>query len=110
VKVLCVCEGGNVRSRALAYMLHDLYHHEAIPVGWRWSSAETLAMLCGWADLIVVMQPWMTGKIAADHAAKVRVVDVGPDTYGLSIPTRLMDAITSAVGFRDLIAELRVKR
>lgn len=102
MKYLCVCVGGNVRSRALAYVLHDLMGHEAIPVGTRWMSPETLAMLCGWADVIVVMQPQIAMSIPPQFAGKVECVDVGEDTYGLHIPKNLMDAVSK--GARRLVS------
>lgn len=48
-RFLVVCDGGNVRSHALAYVLHDLKHHEAIPVGRLRVSAESMSHMCAWA-------------------------------------------------------------
>lgn len=99
MKILCVCEGGNVRSRALAYVLHDLKGHEAIPVGVRWMSSETAHMLSAWADRIVVMQSHLAAHFAVipDAKPKIRILDVGPDTYGLNISPDLMRQVHAGV-------------
>jgi len=97
VKILCVCEGGNVRSRALAYVLHDLKGHEAIPVGTRWMQRETWNLLGQWADRIVVMQPHLQAFVPTAFQFKVRVLDVGPDTYGLNISPSLMGQVHAGV-------------
>ena len=39
-------------------------------------------MLCGWAEMIVVMEPYMVNHIPPEHRAKTKVCDVGPDRYG----------------------------
>lgn len=90
MRFLCICEGGNVRSRAMAYVLHDLKGHEAIPIGRRWASLTTLHMMCLWADVVVVMQPEIASCVPKEFRSKVKVVDVGPDRYGLHIPADLL--------------------
>jgi hypothetical protein len=72
MKILCICEGGNVRSRALAYLLHDLMGHEAIPIGRRWASNATVHILCLWADRIAVMQPFMVESVPKEYHSKDR--------------------------------------
>jgi hypothetical protein len=71
--------------------------HEAIPVGRRWMSKDTLFTLCAWADRIVVMQPHMADSIPGPMREKVRVLDVGEDTYGLHIPDALMQKVMAGV-------------
>jgi len=90
VKYLCVCDGGNVRSHALAYVLHDLRGHESIAVGRLRVSKKTLTMLCDWADQIVLMQGHMTESIPAEYQTKIRVTDVGPDRFGIYIHPELL--------------------
>lgn len=90
MKFLCICEGGNVRSRAMAYILHDLKGHEAIPIGCRWASPETMRLLCGWADRIIVMQPHMINAVPGEFHPKTTCVDVGPDSYGLGFNPSLL--------------------
>ncbi len=90
MKFLCVCEGGNVRSQALAYLLHDHYAQEAIAVGWRRIGADTMSMLCRWADRIIVMQAHFIEHIPLKYTQKVRVVDVGVDRYGIYVHPELL--------------------
>lgn len=89
-RYLCVCDGGNVRSRALAYILHDLHGLEAVPVGRRWMSAETWRVFGEWADVIVIMEPHMIESVPASLRHKVTVANVGPDSYGLNLNPELM--------------------
>lgn len=90
-KFLCVCDGGNVRSVALAFELKHTHKQDAIAAG-RWcASPDTLEMLCQWADVIVIMQPCMEESISPEYKAKLRCVDVGPDRYGVYIHPDLRD-------------------
>lgn len=92
-KFLCVCDGGNVRSAALAYVLHDILGQEALAVGRQRVSASTLALLCRWADLIVIMQPHMQESIPVEFESKLRCVDVGVDRYGIWIHPELLPQV-----------------
>jgi predicted protein tyrosine phosphatase len=92
-RFLCVCDGGNVRSYALAYVLHDLLGHEAIAVGRIRVTTETLALLCEWADTIVLMQPHMEDSVDAKFKAKLRCVDVGPDRWGVYVNPELLEMV-----------------
>lgn len=96
MKFLCVCDGGNVRSQALAYILHDERGHEAIPVGRLRLSADTLRMLCVWADIIVIMQPHMEESIAPEFKPKLRCADVGVDRFGIWIHPELLPMVRTA--------------
>ncbi len=98
MKILTVCQGGTVRSVALARMLKDAdvrekydypgEAHDVLAASWQWNSAGTLHGLCEWADLIVVMEPghqehlphsYRSGRVLSN---KVAVCDVGPDHFG----------------------------
>jgi len=93
MKFLCVCDGGNVRSQALAYTLHELRGHEAVAVGRIRVSKETLHLFCTWADYIVVMQQHMTESIEEEFLHKTRCVDVGEDRFGVSINPELFQMV-----------------
>jgi hypothetical protein len=83
-KWLTICEGGTVRSVALAFQLKD-HGQDAIAGSWRWNSPETFRMLFEWADYIVLMQEEFLPhviELPGFDIDKARVVDVGPDTYG----------------------------
>lgn len=81
MKILCVCQRGNKRSVALAYLLKDKYHHDALSAGWQANSNDTLEMLFSWADRIIVLQESIVGKIIQQFRSKVIVFDVGEDRW-----------------------------
>lgn len=80
-RFLCVCQKGCNRSVFMVYRLKR-HGHSAIPIGWYTEDAETLDMLCEWADYIVVMQKEFKVRIHSRFHPKVVVVDVGPDKWG----------------------------
>lgn len=82
MKFLCVCQGGNNRSAALARILHDDHGQEAVPVGHLRLSEGSLSYFCEWADYVVAMTSEIATHIPARFVGKVRVVDVGEDVYG----------------------------
>ena len=94
MKILCVCNGGCVRSTALAEYLKGHHGHDAIAVGTFWSSPDTLRMLCEWADLICPVdiratdnlpvedtQRWVRAPVW-DYPQKLRVIPIGVDHWG----------------------------
>lgn len=88
MKFLTICEGGMVRSVCCAIVLRT-HQHDTLPASWRFTSAETMAMLMEWADYIVVMSQEISEKMLEKHpelmakyAAKVRLLDVGEDVWG----------------------------
>ncbi len=83
MRVLTVCEGGNVRSVALAYVLKSKYGQDAISSSWRYNSSPTLGMLFEWAERIVVAQEVFVEKIPEQYRPKVLVLDMGPDRWGI---------------------------
>jgi predicted protein tyrosine phosphatase len=97
MKFLCVCEGGNVRSVSLAFALKYPYGMEALACGWRSACQETLAMLCQWADRIIVMQPNFAEKLPPGFEEKVRCVDVGPDRFGNPFHPELLPFLQKTV-------------
>jgi hypothetical protein len=83
-KWLTICEGGTVRSVALAFQLKD-HGQDALAGSWRWTGPETFKMLFGWADYIILMQEEFLEhviELPGFQIEKTHVVDVGPDTYG----------------------------
>jgi predicted protein tyrosine phosphatase len=83
-KILCVCEGGSNRSVCVTNWLKNSLEngHDAIAAGWRFNDFDTLAMLCAWAQIIIVMEPYMVEKIPPVFKDKIKICDVGPDVYG----------------------------
>lgn len=82
MKVLCVCQGGNVRSVAMATELKQRYRLDALAVGFEKNSASTVQMLMDWADVVIVMKVEYVSVVPEKHASKIFIADVGDDTYG----------------------------
>lgn len=82
MKILCVCQRGNVRSASLAYILKDAFGHDAVAIGWQTAGPELQGMLFVWAERIVVMECYIAEKIPIKYREKTYVCDVGPDVYG----------------------------
>jgi predicted protein tyrosine phosphatase len=81
-RFLCICEGGNVRSVALAFVLKNFHNRDALACGWRFTELATLKMLCKWAEAIVLMQREFIDKVPKKYHKDLLIVDVGPDRYG----------------------------
>ena len=84
MKVLCVCNHGNVRSVALARAIKDqteIYtfpiKNEAIAVGAEYISPKTMKLLRDWADKIV----WMSDKVFPPNDVIDYRVRVGVDRW-----------------------------
>ena len=84
-KFLVVCEGGNCRSVALSRVLKVEHGQEAIAIGWRYTTPWVWETLGDWADYIILMEGSFAAYVPERLAAKIRVLDVGPDAYG--VPT-----------------------
>lgn len=82
MKFLTMCEGGCVRSVAMAMSLKVHHDVDAIACSTKWNPPATLSMLFNWADYIVVMEKKFELNVPEYLRHKVRVVDVGPDRYG----------------------------
>ena len=82
MKVLCVCQGGNTRSVAMAYVLKKNYKIDALSCGYRDNSVTTLKMLFDWSDLIIAMDNRILRHIPVEHSIKTKLCDVGTDRWG----------------------------
>lgn len=92
VKLLCVCEGGTVRSVSLAWVLKYEHGQDAIAASWLKNSQETLDLLAKWADRIVVLQPKFSSKFES-FKAKLVVFDVGPDIWVNPLHPKLLEIV-----------------
>jgi hypothetical protein len=99
MKFLCVCQGGNNRSAALARILRDEYGQEALPVGHLRVSKETMTHFCAWADYVIAMTSGIAAIISDCAGNKLRTVDVGDDRWGTPYHPELVD------GLRPIVAE-----
>ena len=95
LKYLIVCDGGNVRSAALATTLKLDYGQEAIAVGRLYMSSETMVMLSNWADRIILMQAHMIESIPDFNQNKCGVADVGQDRWGIYIHPELNELVNN---------------
>lgn len=104
IKILTVCNGGRVRSVALAEALRNK-GCEAINASTYWFAPETMRMLCEWADIIAPVQVqdpeyepaydrtlWRT-NIIWEYRDKIAQFPIGQDIYGKPQDPRLKSLI-----------------
>ena len=97
---LVVCDGGNVRSAAIATTLKVTHGREATAVGRLFMRPDTMYELCRIFDKIILTQPHMIESVPQIFHDKVIIADIGPDRWGISIPQELntlADDITDAL-------------
>lgn len=72
IKILCICDYGQVRSVAMTWYIHGLnrednrikkLRYEALAVGSVKSSKKTMKMLKRWADIIIDVRKWIPEDI-----------------------------------------------
>jgi predicted protein tyrosine phosphatase len=85
-KVLCICEHGNVRSVALAYLIKTIYGHDALACGMRETGDDTKSMLLKWAEIVIVLDEQISldlMKWKDEHKCHrpQYLLDVGPDVW-----------------------------
>jgi hypothetical protein len=86
MKILCVCNQGNKRSVFTKALLN--YNHDALSVGIDVNTPETLALLCEWADKILLAEPDMA--IPEQWQDKIdKHFTIGPDTFDVVITGKL---------------------
>lgn len=90
-----MCQRGNCRSAALAYLLKDYAGIDALACGWE-SNPSALDMLGEWATHIFVMQPEFIEHIDPELRPKVSAqFDVGPDRWGNPMHPELLGLLSS---------------
>lgn len=96
MKFLCICQGGTVRSGALAWALRYRFDQRRVIVAsWEKTEQEDLDWLASWADYIIVMQPRFADKFTK-HSGKIRVLDVGEDRWNNPLHHELQQIVTTA--------------
>lgn len=81
-KFLCVCEGGTVRSGAIAWSLrYNFGQGRVLQASHAKTPQEDLDLLGAWADYIIVMEPKFSEKFVSKFKEKIRILDVGPDVW-----------------------------
>lgn len=82
MKILTICDQGNNRSVQFAHLLKYKYKgFDVIPIGLSTTSLPTLQMLFEWANIIILTEPCQKEQIPFCYEHKVKVWDVGADTY-----------------------------
>lgn len=81
-KVVCVCRAGQVRSVAARHILADRFGFcKVLACGWEKNDAETVDMLCAWADVVLVVGRGDDWKLPTPPEKTV-LLNVGPDVWG----------------------------
>src|SRR3990167_9402239 len=97
MKILTVCERNNNRSVVLASILREERgERDVISCGIQTFSAETLNMLCEWADKIVLVDEMLRYQFYFDpYVAKIVIIPLGGDRWGYNHNADLQDLIRS---------------
>lgn len=82
MKFLCICAGGNIRSRAMAYILMERHKQDALSAGANYQPQTIAHLAATWADRIIIMRPQFLEVIPFPLRNKVKVNDVGEDVFG----------------------------
>lgn len=80
MKFVCMCQKGNCRSVALAFLLKKMGHY-AVAIGWKTVDPEIKRHLFEWADQIIVMRGYILKHVERPYRKKTVVFNVGRDTY-----------------------------
>lgn len=92
MKILTVCSQGNKRSVFTRFVLN--HHHDVIALGVDVNTPETIRLLAGWADKILVAEPIMKKKIPVRFQSKVDDnFTIGADVFPVSIGGRLLNIV-----------------
>lgn len=82
MKILTICRAGLVRSVALNDVLKLHYENtDVLSCGADLNSKETLDMLCGWADKIIIVERHYLEKTLPEYKNKVFICELGPDVW-----------------------------
>ena len=90
-RILAVCQGGNVRSVTLRFLLNYRYGFDALACGLEPNTEETRRMLYEWAAIIIVCESSFVDLLPEDMRPKANVFDIGPDVWGGSLHPELID-------------------
>lgn len=98
-RFLCICQGGNVRSVALAFLLKYMGEQDAIAASAEKNTEDTLTMLWDWADYVIVLAenvlPFLPKAVTTGR--KFVMVDVGPDRWGTALHPELLGLLKPVV-------------
>ena len=106
MKILTVCEGGNVRSVTLAYVLKNRCF-DALACSWRFNSVDTKRELFEWADKIIVADEQASLNILEAYKDKVQLANIGPDRWLQALHPELVGICEKLL---DVLGYIGVKR
>ncbi len=108
MKILTVCNGGNCRSVTLASMIKQ-EGVEAISIGVRTSTKETVKLLADWADkIIVVADGQVMKRFPNGYAYKLIYMDIGKDKWEQAMHPQLVNKIKQALQ-QTVLKELKIR-
>jgi hypothetical protein len=99
MKVLCICQKGNMRSVALAHILKTEHKLDAIAMGICTSSPDTQKMLFEWCDVMILTSKRYIELIPLEYRRKLKVWHVGTDRWFNGYPSDLTEK------FREFISQ-----
>lgn len=97
MRVLVLCNHGNVRSVGLAYLIKTIYKHDVLTAGVEENSSETLSQLRSWAEKIISLT-----KEAHDMYPESIFIDVGKDTWHNPFDQQLQHKLLKQIKNLDL--------
>ena len=100
IHVLCLCQGGNVRSVALAYLLKQKYGIDAIAASLKYNTDTTISTLIQWSDRVIVVADDLMDEFRTrfpEHIRKAGVYPIGPDVWGNPIRKSLLHLCEMAI-------------
>jgi predicted protein tyrosine phosphatase len=101
-----MCAGGNVRSVALKFLLKYKYGHESLSCGQDANSAETIDMLCNWADYIVILTEEYKKFVPDKYWPKMFCYDVGPDRFGYAFNQELLEILDKMIVTHGIFSKI----
>ena len=90
MKIVVLCQKGNMRSVALAWCLKKHLKHEAIATGFTVTSRRTRKMLYEWSDVIICVAGRYSHWVPEEYKHKLKIWDVGTDKWFKGFPNDLM--------------------
>lgn len=97
MNVLAVCQAGTVRSGALVVCAKQR-GHDALAAGTAYTQPGTFALLCKWADRIVLAEYSMIAAIPQEFHDKVVDANLGPDRWHNPLHDELLALAMAVIG------------
>ena|SRR6266849_8400722 len=106
MKILTVCERGNIRSVAAGYLLKDIRKpmgYDVLACGIKTATPETFKMLAKWADKILVVADEAVYNLMPERFKDKTIhCNIGKDVWGNPIDANLLKIVTKELDALDL--------